>query len=482
MSFIDDIPRGMFIGGRWRDKSKTHPIVDPSRNARIAQIAESDESDVDDAVQAAGSAFAEYRRIPPFQRGQILHNIARILMSATEELAELISIDAGKPLRQARRDVLSAAQHFMFFGGAVDKVGGRELPLDDDHVAFTRWEPRGVTGHITPWNSPLAIPARSIAAALAMGNTVVVKPSELAPLAVLALARIVEESDLPRGVLNVVPGLGPVAGSALAGHQGVACITFTGSVSTGSAVMAAAATNVTDVSLELGGKAAQVVFADASIDEALAGCVFGIVRNAGQSCLAGSRVLVEESLYEAFTSRLVDRLSSIDIGPGLEDPDMGPLISEHHMERVLGVLSATSGTVLCGGGRRHLAEPWSEGFFVEPAVVVDVDSEDELASRELFGPALTVTPFGDEAEAVRRANDTMYGLSAGVWTRDLGRAHRVANELRVGSVSVNEYPVRFYNGPHGGYKRSGIGREQGLEALRHYVEIKKIGIRVRRPT
>lgn len=473
------IPTEALVDGQWLTSSGTFETRDPARDHVIATVSSTPPELVDRAVASAREAFEAWRAVPPVDRGEILMAIAQALTGRSEEIARLISLDSGKPIAQARRDVQSAARHFIFYAGAVDKFGGRELPLDTDHVTYTRWEPRGVTGHITPWNSPLSIPCRSIAAALAMGNSVVVKPSELAPLPVLALAELFDEADrVPPGVFNVIPGLGATTGAALASHPDIDSLTFTGSVSTGAAVMKAAAETITPVSLELGGKAPQLVLDDADLDKAAAGCVFGIIRNAGQSCLAGSRILVHASRYESFVDALVSRFQEIQIGPGIEDPDMGPLISKDKRDQILRQLESVEGTVKTGGGIPDVAPEYADGYFIEPTIVTDIDPEDPVAAEELFAPVMSVQTFESLDDALDRANDTSYGLSAGVWTSNLSKAHHAANELRVGSVSINEYPVRFYNGPHGGYKQSGIGREQGIEALLNYIEIKKIGIRL----
>lgn len=471
--------RGAFVGGAWQETAATVGDVDPARDETLAEVARCGAVEVDSAVEAARAAADEWRGVSALDRGRTLNELADLIEQRSEEVAWLVSLDSGKPLSQARGDVRNSVRHFRFYAGAVDKVGGREIPLDDDHVTFTRWEPRGVTAHITPWNNPISIPARSIAAALAMGNAVVVKPSELAPLPVLALAELFFGGPLPDGVFNVVPGLGHEAGAALAGHPRVDSVTFTGSVATGAAVMEAASRNITPVSLELGGKAPQVVFADADMTAAVAGCRFGIVRNAGQSCIAGTRIYVQEQAYEEFLDRLAKELEAVTVGAGTDDPDMGPLITRAQLERIERIIDGVRGKVVVGGVRPDLPPDLAKGFFLRPTLVANVDPGETVAAEELFAPVATIAPFTDEEEALVLANRGEYGLSAGVWTGNLGRAHRVANGIRAGSISVNAYPIRYYHGPHGGYKKSGIGREQGLEALEHYVEIKKVGIRIR---
>lgn len=469
---------GTFVGGSWDPIDDSFDVLDPARAQVITSVAAGTPEDIDRAVQAAWEAFPSWRKVSAYERGATLRRIGAMLLDRLEPLAELVSIDSGKPISQARGDVRNSAKHFEFYGGVTDKVGGRELPLDTDHLTYTRWEPRGVTAHITPWNNPISIPCRSIAAALAMGNTVVVKPSEMAPLGVIALARILEESDLPPGAFNVVTGPGSTAGAALAAHPGIRSVTFTGSVETGAEVMKAAAPNITPVSLELGGKAPQLVFDDADVDAALGGCAFGIVRNAGQSCIAGTRIYVHDPIYSMFVERLGELLRSTVIGAGTDDPDMGPLISERQRSRVIAAVESSTGELICGGGIPALDGDLADGFFIEPTLIAEPEHGDPVSTRELFAPVATIEPFSDQDEAIERANDTPFGLSGGLWTRDLSTAHRVANALEVGSVSVNAYPVRYYHGPHGGYKQSGIGREQGMEALAHYVEIKKVGIRL----
>lgn len=471
----------LFIGGEWvpaRD-GRTFETIDPSTEETIAAIPRGGPRDVDDAVAAAREAFAgPWRRVTPDERARLLYQVARELERRREEFAELETRDTGKPLSFAREEISGCARYFDYYAGAADKVHGETIPLGPDYLDYTVREPLGVTAHITPWNVPLSMVCRGLAPALATGNTAVVKPAEQTPLTALALAEIFEELDFPDGVYNVVTGYGGEAGQALSEHPGIDSMTFTGSVKTGKAVLRAAADHVRPVVVELGGKSPQVVFADSDLDLVAGEVAKGIYSNAGQYCDAGSRLLIEDSVREPLLERLTGLAEGIKLGPGLESPDMGPLVSFEHFERVLGYIETgrTEGAELVTGGR---AEGFEKGYFVAPTIFDGVERGMRIAREEIFGPVLSVMPFASEGEAADLADATDYGLAAGIFTRDIDRALRFARDVQAGYVMVNEYHSGGMGSPFGGYKQSGIGREKGLAALENYTQIKNVVVRIR---
>jgi aldehyde dehydrogenase (NAD+) len=472
--------RKMLIGGEWVTgaRDEVFPTIDPGNGEVLAEIARGYEEDIHQAVSAARHALTHSGWVSehPRQRAQVLHRLAALIRSRAEELATMESRDSGKPLRQARQDIESSAQYFEFYAGVADMLYGHTIPMGQGFLDYTVREPMGVTAHITPWNFPLAIASRGIAPALASGNTVVHKPAEQTPLTALALGELGLEAGLPRGVLNVVPGFGPEAGEALAKHPGIHHLTFTGSVETGTYVMQLAAQNVVPVTLELGGKSPNIVFADAALGPAIKGAMQAIFQNAGQTCSAGSRLLLEESLHERFVEALAKETEQLRLGYGLTDPDLGPIISEAQLERVLSYLEIgkREGAKVVTGGTRAEEGELKRGFFVRPTLFDDVQSPMRIAQEEIFGPVLTILTFRDPDEALRIANDTSYGLVAGIWTRDISKAHALAARIKAGQIYINNYFGGGVAAPFGGYKKSGFGREKGLEALAHYTQVKNV--------
>ena len=470
----------MFINGErvWARAGAAFDAIDPATAEVFARVAQSDKADVDAAVASARSAMGGWAGLPPVRRVRILNRLAGLLREHSHEFAELESIDVGKPLRQAEDDVAAAAGYFEYFAGVADKVFGSTIPLGKGFVDFTLREPLGVSVQIVPWNYPLRLASRGIAPALACGNAVVAKPAAEAGLSVVRLAELAVEAGLPPGVFNVVTG-GRETGAALASHPGINHITFTGSVPTGIAIMKAAADNVVPVTLELGGKSPNIVFADADLERAAASAATTLMQNSAQTCTAPTRLLLEESAHDRFVDLLAKRIGTIHLGRGLDNPDMGPVVSERQMQRVLGYIAAGAkeGARAVTGGRRADGAELARGYFIEPTLLDRVAPGTALEQEEIFGPVLTVTTFASVEEAIAVANGTPYGLVTGVWTRDLSRALTVATAVKSGQVRVNSYSVEGSIGlPFGGYRRSGFGREQGVEALANYTQIKNVMI------
>lgn len=470
-----------FIDGARQEVSsgKYFEDIDPSSGEVLAYIARCGESEVDRAVRAARDAHERWQGIPVRERGRILYRIGERLRGEAETLARLESLDTGKPLSQSRADVEVAARYFQFYAGLTDKIFGETIPIDGTSFAFTFREPLGVTGHIIPWNYPLQIGARTVAPALAAGNCCVLKPAEEAPLTAIRLAEIAFGEGLPPGVLNVVPGFGEEAGRALASHPDVDHISFTGSVETGTLVMKLAAETVTPVTLELGGKSPNIVFADADLDCALPAISRALIQNAGQTCSAGTRLLVQSSIHQTMLTRLEDLLGRVRLGPGVADPDMGPLISQRQLDRVLAYLDVArqEGARIIHGGNRLQDERLRRGYFVEPTLLDGVRQGMRVANEEIFGPVLAVIPFDDPQEAAALANASPYGLVAGVWTRKVDTALELARSLKCGQVFINSYGAGGgVELPFGGYKRSGFGREKGVEAIREYTQVKTVAV------
>lgn len=472
----DDIPHyRLRIGGDQEPPAEggQFETTDPATGNSIATVADGTATDVNRAVRAAREAFDAWRGTRPVERGRVLRRIARRIREREGELADLECRDQGKPISQARDNVAGAARFFEYYAGATDKIEGDTMPLGAETLDVTERIPYGVSGQITPWNFPISLAARGIAPALAAGNTVVVKPAPTTPLTTLELGDICRNAGLVDGAFNVVSG-GTDAGVALTEHEDVDVLTFTGSVPTGQAVMESAAKTVTPVTLELGGKNPAIVLPDADLERAVSEIATGIFLNAGQVCSAADRALVHESIYDAFVDRMVETAESYDLGPGIEDPDMGPLNHEGHFQTVLEYIDVgeAEGATLETGGHA----PDRAGHFVAPTVFSDVTPDMRIAREEIFGPVLSVIPFSDATEAIEIANDVEYGLTAGVFAQDATRALSVARELEAGHVYVNEWFGGGVETPFGGLKHSGIGREAGLEGLDSYLQTKTISV------
>jgi aldehyde dehydrogenase (NAD+) len=470
-------PSKCFIGGRWVAPTggQTLPIENPSTGETIAQLARGTPADIDAAVAAARAAYrGEWGKTPAFERGRMLLKLSRMVLERADELARIEALDVGKPLRQAKADAITLARYLEFFGGAADKFMGETIPYQAGYTVYTLRQPHGVTGHILPWNYPMQMVGRSIGAALATGNATVLKPAEEACLTALAFAAICEEAGLPNGAFNVVTGLGEEVGAALTAHPGVDHISFTGSVSVGMLVQAAAAKNVVPVTLELGGKSPQIVFADADLDRALPFLVNGGLQNAGQTCSAASRILVERKIADDVVARMSERYRALKIGPALDDPDVGPLVSGRQKQIVEGVLGRVSpGRVVASASLP--ADLPKGGHYVAPSLVTDIAPSHTLARDEIFGPVQVILPFDTEEEAVAIANGTEYGLIAGVWTADGGRQMRLARDIRVGQVFLNNYGAGGgVELPFGGVGKSGHGREKGFESLYGFTVVKTV--------
>ena len=479
-----DGPTELYVDGEWTESEdgETIDAIDPATEEHYATVARAGEADVERAVAAAREAAArdgEWRTLDPSERASALHRMADAIESMQEEIVSVESRDNGKTPFEASIDVGMVVDTFRYYAGWADKLEGQQIPVPGNRLDYAVREPLGVTAHIAPWNYPFQLAGRSLAPALACGNTAVLKPSSVTPLSALYYGLAAEEAGLPDGVLNVIPGKGSVAGAALANNPEVDHVAFTGSTEIGRRVMGQAAENVTGVTLELGGKGPNIVFPDADLEAAAKGIHYGIFMNAGQMCWAGSRLLVHEDVHDEIVDRVVARAESTTLGSGIDDDArMGPLVNAEQRDQVLDYVDSgveDGATVVAGG---EVPDEKDQGYFVEPTVFTDVDNDMAIAREEIFGPVLAVIPFSTEEEAVEIANDSPYGLLAGIWTNDLTTAHDTARRLEYGMVGINEFPVTFPQTPFGGYKDSGVGREQGTEALAEYTQVKNVSVKL----
>ncbi|MCV0425343.1 MAG: aldehyde dehydrogenase family protein [Roseibium sp.] len=477
------LPTGHFIDGIFTQPShnRTMESLDPGRGEAFARFTAGTERDVDQAVLSSRQAFdTRWRDVAPVERARILQKASALILENLELLAVVETLDSGKPLQEALGDARGAARTFEYYAGACDKLQGDSFPLGPDYIGYTIHEPVGVTAHIIPWNFPISTAARGFAPALAAGCTVVAKPAEQTPFTALLLAKLLHEAGLPDGVCNVVTGTGLDVGAPLTRHAGVDHITFTGSVQTGRSVMKSAAEDITRVVLELGGKSPVVVLGDCHKEQALSGVLGAIFENAGQICSAGSRLVIERSIHEEFVAELVSRTKGLKIGHGLAKPDLGPVNSADHLGKIAGFVDrakARGADVVTGGAVTK--DPKSgKGWFFQPTIVDRVASNDELAQEEIFGPVLTVQVAEDADDALRLANDCQYGLVAGIYTSNFAKAHQLARKIDAGQIYINEYFAGGIEVPFGGNKKSGFGREKGLEGLLSYCKTKSIAAKI----
>ena len=475
------LPRQLFIGGAWVDAVDGGKIsvTNPFDNSEICEIAEARAVDVDRAVAAARAAFPAWAALPGSERARLLHKLVERMEASFDELAELETLDTGHPIKDTRfLDVPRTLLNFRYFAGMADKIDGRQVPVESGFLNIVKRQPVGVVGQIVPWNFPLMFCSWKLGPALAAGNTVVMKPSEITPLSTLRLAEMMQEVGFPDGVVNIVPGFGHLAGQRLAEHPEVDKISFTGSTATGRKIIEASAGNLKRVSLELGGKGPNIVFEDAVMPAAVGGSAFAIFHNQGQACIAGSRLLLHESIADEFLEKFIGLAESIRLGNPLDaETEMGPLTSPVHQQRVLNYLDICrrEGNTILTGGAAPQAPELQSGCFLQPTVV-EAKPGDTVFSEEVFGPFVSVTRFTDEAEAVALANATEYGLGSGLWTTNLARAHRVADALEAGMVWINCYKRVHPGSPFGGVGQSGFGRDLGTECLNEYTEAKSIWI------
>ena len=470
-----------FIGGRHVPSLLTYANIDPATGGQLGDIARAGADEVDRAVHAAAKAQKEWKRSSPEQRSRLLIATAAVITANRDDLARIESEDTGKPLTQAYADVDVCARYFEFYGHTIESYYGHAIPMAEDMHVYTRREPFGVTGHIVAWNYPLQLIGRAAATSLATGNCAVAKPADETPRSTVRLAELIHSVGFPAGAFNVVTGLGAEAGAALSAHPGVAHLGFVGSTQTGSAIAHAAADRVVPTVLELGGKSANIVFPDADIDAAIPSLVRSIIQNAGQTCSAGSRLIVHRDIHSEVVEKMAAAMAQVTIGYGSDDPMLGPLISAKQHERVIGFLSEVdSGQIVTGGNRPDgLADDLTAGAFITPTIVDSVDPQSRIAQEEVFGPVVVTLPFADDDEAVALANGTDYGLVNALWTQNISRAHRLAAEVDAGQIFVNTYGAGGgVELPFGGFKKSGYGREKSIEALDEYTQTKTVAIKL----
>ena len=482
-------PQKLFIGGKWLEPStgRYFKTINPATEESIADIAEAGEADVDLAVKAARSAFdkSKWTTMNQSERGRLLWRIADIMTEKADELALLETLDTGKPISESRNiDVVEAIDVFRYYAGWATKIEGSTIPAKGNYFTYTLREPLGVVVAITPWNFPLLLAVWKIAPALACGNTVILKPASQTPLTALKLAEIFQEAGVPEGVFNVIAGPGATVGMALVRHTGVDKIAFTGETTTGQEIMRQAVGTLKRVSLELGGKSPNIVFADADLDAAAKGAFNGIFYNKGEVCCAGSRLFVEERIHDALMEKLIDRTKKVVPGDPLNPKTrLGPLSSSNQLKKVIGYVESgkKDGAELVAGGSRVDVRGDGKGYYFNPTIFDRVDNNMKIAREEIFGPVLATISFKDFDDVIEKANNTIYGLAAGIWTRDVKRAHKAARLLKAGTVWVNTYNILEPTMPFGGYKMSGFGRELGREAIEQYTQVKSVWIDLSEP-
>ena len=478
--FFDGKPKQLFIDGTWVDaaEGRTFDTIDPATEQVLAKIAFAGKEDVDRAVKSARAAFEDgrWRDLPPRKKEAVLRRLADLIESNADELGLLETLDNGKPLRMATGEMRGCAETFRYYAGWPTKITGDVLPTDPGKHSYVRREPIGVCGQIIPWNFPLAMASWKVAPALACGNTCVLKPAEQTPLTALRLAELAIEAGVPEGVLNVITGDG-TTGAFIVEHPDVDKIAFTGSVEVGRQIMAAAAGTLKKVSLELGGKSPNIVFADADMETAVRTAALGVFMNTGQICTAATRLFLEDAIHDEFVGRMSEFTKGLKVGPGLDEGVLiGPVVSDEQLERVTGYIDIgkEEGAEAALGGKRMDRT----GYFVEPTIFTGVRNDMRIAQEEIFGPVVSVIPFSDVEDAVAQGNDTQYGLAAAVWTRDISKAHRAAAALKAGSVWVNCYSEGDMSTPFGGYKQSGFGRERGEASLDLYTQLKSVVVKL----
>src|ERR1700704_4040171 len=474
----------LLIDGQWVDaeSGKTFTTPNPATGETLAEVAEGDKADIDKAVIAARRAFeGKWSKISARDRGRMLYKLSQLIEEHSTDLAALETADNGKPIKESSYvDLPQVAENFEYFAGWATKIEGETIPVPGEMFNYTLREPVGVCGQIIPWNFPLLMAAWKLAPALAAGNTVVLKPAEQTPVTAMELGKLIQEAGFPEGVVNIVPGYGETAGAALAAHAGINKVAFTGSTEVGKLIAKSAAENLTKVSLELGGKAPNIVFADADLDQAVSGAMMSIFFNQGQVCCAGSRLFLDERVKDEFLERFQERSKRVTVGDPMDKAtQMGPQVSREQLDRIKSYVSIgqkEGASVLCGGESPVLAGDFQNGYFFQPTILSEVKNQMRVAQEEIFGPVVSVITFKDEEDLIKQANATVYGLSAGIWTRDITRAHRFAKEIKAGVIWINTFNMFNAASPFGGFKQSGYGREMGRHALDLYTQVKSVWV------